>query len=497
MSAHYVNEWCADHWKFFTVPDKQWHVLKVYRKVNRSNYVNCATHKQKSDFPLHNLSLMIECKPALTCYIPMMTADLEILGYFSIIKSSLGLFDPTESSIRLGKLTFREKTIRTPNCILYTIKGSVPHLTPDNLRLLPFGAVQVTLEHFVDVQPPPSTQFPDGIHKFLNLEDFLVFYDIRDPGKIQISSFNTEHYVAVRTHQGVRKVTPKNYIDYTNIYKPDIVTSMADILYSKKPGQNRVSKSVTRTLQWLDELLNNKKLTADRRIQEGIHVFGVLVGDQYHEERKRCAKETVKRDVSGFVLQGLALGTTLEERIDLFKISLDCLPEDKPRFAYGLGTPDGIFAGIAAGIDLFDTSYPTKMAESGHALTFSLKIFNNQNGIEASKSSTISHSINLFDSQFKKDFRPFVPTCTCIACLNHSRAYVHHLVKAREMLGSILLISHNLLQYAQFFQDIRESIKNGTFEKDVKRFKDVFGVIEELDPDTLASSSPSKEENSL
>ncbi|CAG8451200.1 3406_t:CDS:2 [Ambispora gerdemannii] len=371
---------------------------------------------------------------------------------------SFNILKTTENSIRPGKLTLREKTIKTPNCILYTTKGSVPHLTPDNLRHLPFGAVQVTLEQFVDVQPPPSIKFPDGIHKFLNLEDFLVYFDIRDPSKIQTSSFNTDHYVSVRTHQGVRKITADDYIDYMNIYKPDIVANMADILYSERPGQNRVRKSVTRTLQWLDELLNSKKLTVDRRIQEGIHVFGALTGNQYREERKRSAEETMKRDVS-----------------------------------------DGVLAGIAAGIDLFDTSYPTKMADNGHALTFSLKHSQNQSDFEVSNSSTsntIPRSINLLDPQFKKDFRPFVPMCTCIACLNYSRAYVHHLVDTREMLGSILLISHNLLQYAQFFQDIRESIENGTFEKDAKMFKDVFG-FEELDPATITSSSSSEEASSL
>ncbi|RIA89345.1 tRNA-guanine(15) transglycosylase-like protein [Glomus cerebriforme] len=379
---------------------------------------------------------------------------------------SFNLLKTSEKSLRLGRLTLiknQEQNILldTPNCLAYTSRGCVPHLTPDNLQAIPLiDAVSVTLEHFIDIQPPPSTQFPGGIHKFLNFEGYLVFFDVRDSGKLKSVSYNTDKYVSIYTCHGVRQITSDSYIKYMNIYKPDIFASLADKITDETPSLKRIKKSVDRTLKWLDNALSN----------EGIQVFGVLTGHNNQEERIRSAQETAKRNVAGFVLNGNFLENTSRERINMLKSSLDHLPSTKPRLAYGLGTPEDIILGVSEGIDLFDTAYSVKMTDAGHAFIFSLDL---KNDLDSSKQQ--QQTINLWDTNFRNDVQPLLIGCQCYSCQNHTRAYIHHLLNAHEMLATVLLMSHNLYHYTNFFKTIRESINQNTFFQKAEQFFKVYG----------------------
>ncbi|CAG8504544.1 17090_t:CDS:2 [Cetraspora pellucida] len=359
---------------------------------------------------------------------------------------SFNLLKITDPRFRLGKIIFsrnkHEKILDTPNCFVYTIRGSVPHLTPDNLQTIPADAFGITLEHFLEVQPPSSTYFMGGIHKFLNLEEYPLFFDVRDSEKLQNISFGTDKYVPVVTSHGCRKVTLEEYIRYMNIYNPDIFASMTDLITVKNPGLKRVKKSVDRTLNWLDETLEHTK--------EGIQVFGVVTGYDKHEERERSAKETANRNVAGFVLNGFDLDMTSKERLDLMKISLKYLPRNKPR-----------------GIDIFNTSYPSDMTSLGHALTFLLI----EDGIQHRR----EKFINLWDDKYRTDFKPILDECKCYTCQNHKRAYIHHLLKTHEMLATVLLMSHNLFHYLQFFKTIRKSINLNTFTNTAIQFINMYG----------------------
>ncbi|RGB40526.1 tRNA-guanine(15) transglycosylase-like protein [Rhizophagus diaphanus] len=378
---------------------------------------------------------------------------------FNLLKAS-------EKSLRLGKLFLikneQKLILDTPNCLAYTGRGCVPHLTPDNLHNIPLvEAVNVTLEHFIDVQPPPSTHFPDGIHKFLNFEEYLVFIDVRDSGNLKPVSNNADKYVSVYTCHGVRQVMSDSYIEYMNIYKPDVFASLADKITDEVPSLKRIKKSVDRTLKWLDNALKN--------VKEGIHVFGVLTGHNNREERIRSAQETAKRNVSGFVLNGNFLGNTSRERMNILKSSLDNLPSNKPRLAYGLGAPEDILLGVSEGIDLFDTHYAVKMTDAGHAFTFSLDV---KNDLDSSKN---QKTINLWNTNFCDDTQPLLVGCQCYSCQNHTRAYIHHLLNTHEMLASVLLMSHNLFHYTIFFKNIRESISQGTFFLKAEQFFKIYG----------------------
>ncbi|CAG8433866.1 7003_t:CDS:2 [Diversispora eburnea] len=346
---------------------------------------------------------------------------------------SFELIVKSDRCFRLGRIIClrnkERKVMSTPNFLAYTVRGSVPHLTPDNLREISVEALEIPLENFLEIQPPPSSLYPHGAHKFFNFENLLLFFDIRDPGELKQVSFNTDKFVSVFTLHGVCKITSDTYVKYINSYNPDAVISLADMTtFQKTPGLKRIKKSVNRTLDWLDYALEN--------IKEGIQIFGALVGHNNHEERIRSAHETANRNVAGFLLNGLDLGTTSRERLDLLKISISNLPDDKPRIAYGFENPVDILRGIFEGIDIFDGSYPSKKTEEGNALIFTLENEELINDDDTGKSLLLY----LHDEKYKTDFRPLLSSCKCYACRNHTRAYIHHLLKTREMLATVLLM---------------------------------------------------------
>nr|CAG8568435.1 2252_t:CDS:2 [Entrophospora candida] len=340
--------------------------------------------------------------------------------------------------LSLGRLTLNKnkesKKLDTPNCILYTSKGSVPHLTPDTLRLLPFDAVKITLEHFLHVRPPPSIEFSGGIHKFLNLEEYLVLFDIRDSFNLEEAPFNTDNSISVNTNQGVKKLTQEEYVKYMNAYKPDIFISMSDDIAIPNPSLKRIKKS------------------------EGINIFGVLGGYNNLEERVRFIKEINNFNVDGFVINDFINSKNntndngdekpSKKWIDLIKESFRHLPINKPRLAYGFEKE--ILLGIYKGIDLFDTCYPTRLTNSGHALTFT---FYNDDNDEITEE---KYYIDLWDVKYRNDFAPVSDSCKCYACQNHTKAYLHHLLITHEMLATVLLM--------------RESIDNETFTNRLKIF---------------------------
>lgn len=156
-----------------------------------------------------------------------------------------------------------------------------------------------------------------------------MFLDTRDPSKHAPSSANTEKYLSVNTHGGVRQITPELWCRMVEQYKPDFYAALADVLSDTEPGNKRIRKSVDRTLRWLDECIEkNKSLD--------IPIFATLVGSQNEEERIRSATESVQRNVAGFVISGLGFEN---QALDLIKISLKELPEDKPRLSYGFSGP--------------------------------------------------------------------------------------------------------------------------------------------------------------
>ncbi|KAG0750128.1 hypothetical protein G6F57_003508 [Rhizopus arrhizus] len=381
-------------------------------------------------------------------------------------------FQLTDNSnnVRRGTLQFtkKNKTIQTPACLTYTLRGSVPHLVADNLKPLPIDLVQVSIEQFLEQKDSSSFKFPHGLHQYLHLEDLLLFCDLRDPLKLAPTAFNTDKYLSVESHGGVRQVTPALWAEAVKAYRPDLVAPMADAVTDLEAKNKRIIRSVNRSLRWLDENLKTAK-------ELDIPVFAHVLGHTNAEERARSAKETASRDVEGFIVN--MLGLDYDQIPSLLRASTDALPTKKPRLGYGLATPEKILEGVSNGIDLFDGTYAYKATEKGRAIIFKFgQDLTNDEKTQQAK------TLNLWEPSFAHDFEPLDTTCGCHACKRpHNKAYIHHLLNAHEMLGPILLMSHNIYQLDQFMAAIRTSIENNQFEQDKDRFMKYFSHAIEVD----------------
>uniref|UniRef100_G3SVF1 Queuine tRNA-ribosyltransferase accessory subunit 2 n=1 Tax=Loxodonta africana TaxID=9785 RepID=G3SVF1_LOXAF len=212
-------------------------------------------------------------------------------------------------------------------------------------------------------------------------------------------------------------------------------------------------------------------------------IIGVIEGGDVMEERLRSARETAKRPVGGFLLDGFQGNLmTLETGLHLLSSVTAELPEDKPRLICGVSRPDEVLKCIERGVDLFESFFPYQVTERGCALTFSFDFQPNpeetllqQNGTEeeikyldqTKKIKTTdctqemtSFEINLKEKKYQEDFDPLVRGCSCYCCKNHTRAYIHHLLVTNELLAGVLLMMHNFEHYFGFFHSIREALRS-------------------------------------
>ncbi|KAF8952024.1 Queuine tRNA-ribosyltransferase subunit qtrtd1 [Haplosporangium bisporale] len=442
----------------------------------------------------------------------------------------------SSSSVADNDATRKDKrVIETPGCFMYSVKGSVPHLTPDTLRLQGFGGVNVSIEQLLqDHQPTGLDKWPFTLSKFLNLQDLILLCDIRDSSSFTKVPFNTDRVVSMISNKGVRRLTLEDYLKVVRAYHPDIVSAFTDsISDTKEPGQKRVRKSVERSLKWLDQVLLERQgldgLAQDREAEEkkklksrnkenqmpvvaetatvsspvksttlpwtDVGLFAHVQGAQFDQERVRSAQETAKRTgVDGYIIDTNALPGSRDDILKMLKISVDHLPKDKPRLVYGMQAPEDVLQSIALGADLFDTSYPFLLTEDGKASLFSFGSVAAPTSTSTTASigtataslqaTSISNNaannrwINLWDDEHSDKFVPIMEGCECYACKGgrHTRAYINHLLKAHEMLATVLLMSHNMHQYSKFFANIRQSIASGTFDQLSQQFREQFGT---------------------
>ncbi|KAG0280159.1 Queuine tRNA-ribosyltransferase subunit qtrtd1 [Linnemannia exigua] len=470
-----------------------------------------------------------------------------------------------------------KRVIETPGCFMHTIKGTVPHLTPDTLRLQGFGGVHVSIEQLLqDHQPGGFDKWPFTLSKFLNLQDMILLCDLRDPSRFVKVPVNSGRHVSIKTHKGIRQLTLEEYLKIIRAYQPDIVSTFADQVTdgveestvaatwttrsgsgsvsdseseaqgsspSSGPGLKRVQRSVDRSLKWLDQILLDRQggdaLAQDRALEEakrrkmkqssqsaearksaslaqdsqqldlttgkttsttrkswtGVGVFAHVLGAHVEQERVRSAQETARREaVDGFIVDANPLqGASKETILSLLKVSIEHLPVEKPRMVYGLQTPEDVLRSIALGVDLFDTSYPFHLTEDGKASLYSfgshktaasntgtsfITMSDNNSILGGTTVAPKNRWINLWDDEHADKFIPILEGCECYACKGgrHTRAYINHLLKAHEMLATVLLMSHNMYQYSTFFSNVRQSIQDGTFEQHSAEFTEQFGT---------------------
>ncbi len=206
--------------------------------------------------------------------------------------------------------------------------------------------------------------------------------------------------------------------------------------------------SVDRTTRWLERC--KKEMNRLNQLEDTINpeqmLFGINQGGTFSDIRVEHAKRIAEMDLDGYALGGLAVGESHEEMYDIIEKTVPYLPEDKPVYLMGVGTPENILEAVERGVDFFDCVYPARNGRHGHAYTNRGKM-------------------NLLNAKYELDDKPLDDTCGCPVCRTYSRAYIRHLLKAKEMLGLRLMVTHNLYFYNTLMEEIRDAIEKGCFQQ--------------------------------
>ncbi len=293
-----------------------------------------------------------------------------------------------------------------------------------------------------------------GLHKFMAWNKPIL----TDSGGFQVFSLASlrkikEEGVYFNSHIDGRKIFmgPEESMQIQSNLASTIAMAFDECAPSKA-DRGYVQASADRTVRWLERCkremarLNGLEDT----INPGQLLFGINQGAIYDDIRIEQAKRISEMELDGYAVGGLAVGETHEEMYHILEEVVPFLPKDKPTYLMGVGTPANILEGVERGIDFFDCVYPTRNGRHGHLYTNHGKI-------------------NLFNAKYELDERPIEEGCGCPACRRYSRAYIRHLLKAKEMLGMRLCVLHNLYFYNTMMEEIREALDKGQFGEYKKR----------------------------
>ena len=294
-----------------------------------------------------------------------------------------------------------------------------------------------------------------GLHKFMSWDKPIL----TDSGGFQVFSLAklrkiTEEGVAFQSHVDGRKIFmgPEESMQIQSNLGSTIAMAF-DECPSSRADRRYVQNSVDRTTRWLqrckDEM--NRLNSLEDTVNPNQLLFGINQGAIFSDIRIEHAKRISEFDLPGYAVGGLAVGETHEEMYQVLEDVVPHLPADKPTYLMGVGTPANILEAVSRGVDFFDCVYPSRNGRHGHVYTNYGKL-------------------NLFNQKFEKDMRPIEEGCQCPACRRYSRAYIRHLLKAKEMLGMRLCVLHNLYFYNTMMTEIRDALDAGNYEA-YKKYK--------------------------
>ena len=215
-----------------------------------------------------------------------------------------------------------------------------------------------------------------------------------------------------------------------------------------KADRSYIEASVSRTTRWLDRCVAEMKRLnqQEETINPKQLLFGINQGGILADVRMVHAKRIAEKELDGYAVGGLAVGESHEEMYHILEVTVPLLPQNKPTYLMGVGTPENILEGVARGVDFFDCVLPARNGRHGHVYTNAGKL-------------------NLWNERYKLDDRPIAEDCQCPTCRHYSRAYVRHLLKAKEMLGMRLCVLHNLYYYNHLMAEIRQALEEDRFEQ--------------------------------
>ncbi|MDY6350873.1 MAG: tRNA guanosine(34) transglycosylase Tgt [Selenomonas sp.] len=354
---------------------------------------------------------------------------------------------------RAGLLHTPHGSFPTPIFMPVGTQASVKGVSPDELKGLGAGVILSNTYHLFLRPGMDLIKEAGGLHKFMHWDRAIL----TDSGGFQVFSLGdlrkiTEEGVTFRSHiDGSKKfLSPEISMKAQMCFGSDIVMAFDECV--PYPADYDYAKASTeRTQRWAERC--KTVMTAPNQ-----GLFGIVQGGMYKDLRKWHAAKLVDMDLPGYAVGGLSVGEPPELMYEMLEYSTSLLPENKPRYLMGVGTPDHLVEGVARGIDMFDCVYPTRVARNGMAMTW--------DGRLVMKNANLEHDHHVIEEG-----------CGCYACRNgYTRAYIRHLVRAGEIFGLRLLSLHNLWFLEEFMRRMRKAILDGTFPQ----FRAEF--LEQYDP---------------
>lgn len=344
------------------------------------------------------------------------------------------------SKARRGRITTPHGVIETPVFMPVGTQATVKAMKPESVN--DTGA-QIVLANTYHLMLRPGSDIvreAGGLHEFMNWHKPIL----TDCGGFQVFSLGhlrkiTEEGAMFSSHidGSIHMLSPEKSIEVQNDLGADIIMAF-DECAPPDASKDYIAKSQARTTRWLERCIDAHKNPDTQAL------FGIMQGGFFKDLREESAEAIVKYDLPGYAIGGISVGETKEEYIGVLEYAPDLLPEDKPRYVMGIGTPDYILEAVEHGVDMFDCVEPTRIARHGMAMTSQGRI-------------------SIKNAKYERDFSPLDPECDCYACRNYTRAYLRHLFKAGETMSHMLLSEHNLRFLSRLSEDIRDSIDNDSF----------------------------------
>ena len=344
----------------------------------------------------------------------------------------------TDGKARRGEISMPRGTIRTPAFMPVGTGGTVKAMYMDQGRALGSDIILGNTYHLMLRPGAERVARLGGLHEFAR----WPWPILTDSGGFQVMSLAQlrkldENGVTFRSHvDGARyEMTPERSIEIQGLLDSDIQMQL-DECVALPAGEKDIERAMELSLRWAERCK-----TAFGH-QPGKAMFGIVQGGDVARLRRRSAEALATMDLKGYAVGGLAVGEPQAVMLDMLDVTCPALPEEKPRYLMGVGTPDDILKSVARGIDMFDCVMPTRAGRHGLAFTRRGKV-------------------NLRNARHADDPRPLDEESDCPAARDYSRAYLHHLVRSGEALGAMLLTWNNLAYYQSLMADIRAAIEAG------------------------------------
>ena len=346
--------------------------------------------------------------------------------------------------------------IQTPVFMPVGTQATVKSLAPEELKEI--GA-QIILSNTYHLYLRPGHELvkeAGGLHKFMNWDKPIL----TDCGGFQVFSLSdlrtiSEDGVEFRSHLDGSKhfFSPEKVMEIEEALGADIIMSFDECV--KYPETYEYTKnSMERTTRWA------KRCKAAHKNTEKQALFGIIQGGFYEDLREKSARDLIDLDFPGYAIGGISVGEPKEEFLKMLYFTAPLMPENKPRYLMGVGTPDYLIEAAIAGIDMCDCVLPTRIARNGTAMTWNGKVV-------------------VRNATYERDWGPIDKECDCYACKNYTRAYIRHLIKANEILGVRLLSIHNIYFLTKLMERVRIEIEHDNLENFKNEFyKKYYGTKE-------------------